>query len=136
MAAILTESEIFTIVFGSALYEGVLTDADIEVTQIRRLADIDLTGVISDNVKKALAYYVCYDFFNKLKIRFEERGVFQLNAEQGQRTSVDDDILIKNEFIQAANYYLSQEYDDEAIIESLTNSCYYDTETINMTYRI
>lgn len=141
MAAILTESEIFTIVFGSALYEGVLTDADIEVTQIRRLSDVDLTGVVSENVKKSLAYYVCHDFYNKLKVRFEERGVFQLDAEHGQRTSTDDDMLVKNEFIQAANYYLSQEYDaddeEEAkIIDSLINSSYYDTDTTNMTYAI
>lgn len=141
MAAILTESEILTTVFGSAIYSGALTDADIEVTQLRRLAGVDLTGTVSDNVKAALAYYTCHDFYNKLKVRFEERGVFQLNAEHAQRTSTADDDLVRAEWIQAANWYLAAEYDadvpEEAeIIQSLTNQCYYDTETTNKTYAI
>lgn len=141
MAAILTESEVLTIVFGSAIYSGALTDADIEATQIRRLAGIDLGGEISDGVKAALSYYVCHDFYNKLKTRFEERGVFQLNADHAQRTSTVDDAMIKDEWIQAANWYLASEYDatdpdEAAIIESLTNQCYYDTEATNKTYAI
>jgi hypothetical protein len=141
MAAILTESEILTTVFGSAIYSGALTAEDIKATQLRRLAGIDLTEEVSDNVKAALAYYVCHDFYNKLKTRFEERGVFQLNAEHAQRTSTADDALVKDEWIQAANYYLAEEYDadvpaEAAIIQSLTNQCYYDTETTNKTYAI
>jgi len=139
--AIMTESEVLTIVFGSAIYSGALTDADIEATEKRRLKDVDLEDEISDNVKSALAYYVCHDFYQKLKTRFEERGVFQLNAEQAQRTSTEDDARVKDEFIMAANQFLASEFDgdnpDEAeIIDQLINPCYYDKTTTNMTYAI
>ena len=137
----MTESEVLTIVFGSAIYSGALTDADIEATEKRRLKDVDLEDEISDNVKSALAYYVCHDFYQKLKTRFEERGVFQLNAEQAQRTSTEDDARVKDEFIMAANQFLASEFDgdnpDEAeIIDQLINPCYYDKTTTNMTYAI
>lgn len=139
--AILTESEVLTIVFGSAIYSGALTAADIEATEKRRLKDVDLEDEISDNVKAALAYYVCHDFYQKLKTRFEERGVFQLNAEQAQRTSTEDDARVKDEFITAANQFLASEFDgdnpDEAeIIDQLINPCYYDKTTKNMTYAV
>ena len=137
----MTESEVLTIVFGSAIYSGALTAADIEATENRRLKDVDLDDEISDNVKAALAYYVCHDFYQKLKTRFEERGVFQLNAEQAQRTNIEDDQRVKDEFIVAANHFLASEFDadnpdEEDIIDQLINPCYYDKTTTNMTYAI
>ena len=141
MAAILTEAEVLTLVFGSAIYSGKLTDADIQATQVRRLSDFDLTGTVADELKAALAYYTCHDFYHKLKIGFEERGVFQLNAEHAQRTTFEEDQRVKDEWVLAANNLLASQYDETdteeaAIIESLTNQCYYDTEATNKVYAI